>query len=101
MSSYLKAATAAGLFVLSLGAATASQAANEDFCRDYARAAERQVHKAIDSGSCGWAIDRNPARWTTDYHAHFDWCLGASYDDANRERNARRAVLEHCASDWR
>ena len=84
------------MFVLSLGLATASHAANEDFCRDYARAAERQVHKALDSRTCGSAISQNPARWTTDYHAHFNWCLSASYDDASHERDARRHTIDHC-----
>jgi len=91
---------AAGLLAMVMTAwwAPAARAADPEFCSDYARTAEAQVRAAHNSDRCRWAIDQNPARWTGDYGQHYGWCLGASYGNANAEREARRDALDHCAA---
>jgi hypothetical protein len=72
---------------------SAAQAAPEGFCRDYARAAVRQVELARATPAC----DRgNGARWTTDYRVHFDWCMGAAIPAVEAERRARTNWIRSC-----
>ena len=78
-------------------AATSASAANPEFCRDYAHTALNQVHAAMSHPRCDWRTDRNPSRWSTDFRHHFEWCRGASRDEADAERLARRNALDHCA----
>jgi hypothetical protein len=79
---------AAGVIIV-----TAAQAAPEGFCRDYARAAVRQVEAARSVSAC----DRGTGpRWTTDYRIHFDWCLGAPIPAVEAERGARANWIRRC-----
>jgi hypothetical protein len=79
---------AAGALMISI-----AQAAPEPFCRDYARAAARQVEVARSVRGC----DRgNGPRWTSDYRVHFDWCLGAPIPAVEAERQARTNWLRQC-----
>ncbi len=94
MSKKLTLALSAALL---LAAAGSAQAAGEGFCRDYARAAVNQVRGAEHHGRCDLRMDRDPARWSTDFRTHFDWCRGVSRDQADSEREARTRALEHCA----
>lgn len=80
---------------LSLGLATTSFAAGEGFCRDYAHAALNQVRGGMNHHECREQMSGD--RWSTDWHVHYDWCRGASRDQAWSERNARRDMLEDCA----
>lgn len=74
-------------------ALSTAQAAPEPFCRDYARAAVRQVELARSSPAC----DRGTgARWTTDYRVHFEWCLGAPIPAVEAERGARTRWIQRC-----
>jgi hypothetical protein len=72
---------------------SAAQAAGPDFCHDYAIAALRQVHAAMDVPACHPFA---PPRWSTDYHVHYDWCRGADRDAAWAERDARAHHLRDC-----
>jgi hypothetical protein len=94
MSRHSIIALATGV-ALSLGFATASFAAGDDFCRDYARAALNQVRGASHHWECRHQM--SGARWSNDWHTHYDWCRGVSRDQAWSERNARREMLEDCA----
>jgi hypothetical protein len=71
-------------------------AADEGFCRDYARETVGQVRSAYDSRRCGWAVRQNPARWNPDYRAQMDWCRHTSRKNVDRERNARTDTLAQC-----
>jgi hypothetical protein len=95
MSKTLSVALAAAC--LTFGAYGAAHAAGDGFCRDYARAAVNQVRGAMAHYRCDWRTDRDPARWSTDWRVHYDWCRGVSRDQASDEREARRNALEHCA----
>jgi hypothetical protein len=81
---------AAAAFVLTISAA---QAAPEPFCRDYARAAVRQVELARSIPACNRGTG---ARWTIDYRIHFDWCLGAPIRAVEEERGARTNWIRSC-----
>jgi hypothetical protein len=95
--------TVLSISVLAMAGAWTTQAAAADpgLCRDYAHTAEHQVRAAHEDMRCERAVAENPARWTGDYDAHYSWCLGAKTKDVERERNARRATLEHCLPDRR
>jgi hypothetical protein len=81
-------AVAACAFTVSI-----AQAAPEPFCRDYARAAVRQVELARSVPAC----DRGTGpRWTTDYRVHFEWCLGAPIRAVEEERGARTRWIRSC-----
>src|SRR5579862_7654597 len=99
MSKTLPLALSAALLVVAAGAATSARAADRDFCRDYARAAVNQVRGAMSHGRCRFRAENNPARWSTDFRVHFDWCRGVSRDQAEDERDARRHILDRCARD--
>lgn len=72
---------------------SAAQAAPEPFCRDYARAAVRQVELARAIPACNRGVG---PRWTTDYRVHFDWCLGAPIPAVEEERGVRTRWLQRC-----
>jgi hypothetical protein len=101
MARHIAIGLSAVALIIGAGLATQASAADPDFCRDYAHTAVDQVQAALDSRRCGYAIDRNPARWTPDRHAHFDWCRNAPRWQVERERDARREELDHCLNDDR
>jgi hypothetical protein len=78
-------------------AAGPAQAADRQFCQDYARAAVNQVRAADSHRRCEWRTDNNPTRWSPDWREHFEWCRGVSRAEAGDERMARKRALEHCA----
>lgn len=83
------AAACAGLAVLSAPAA----AADPGFCAEYARQAVHEVDVNMSIPGCFKGFD---GRWHRNYGAHYGWCLGASYEQANAEREYRRARLSEC-----
>jgi hypothetical protein len=82
---------------LALGLASSAGAADPGFCHDYAHAAMDQVHRAMDHHRCHYLFDNGGGRWNSDWHAHYNWCLGVSRDQAWGEREARRRALDDCA----
>ncbi len=68
-------------------------AADPQFCANYARDAVHEVNVNMAIPGCFKGF--NP-RWNRDYGVHYGWCLGASYDAANAEREYRRARLSEC-----
>ncbi|MDR3482699.1 MAG: hypothetical protein P4L91_18530 [Burkholderiaceae bacterium] len=73
------------------------RAADERFCRDYARVAVDQAHRAERHGRCDRARRENPARWQGDFRGHYDWCRGVHRDNAEAERAERDRTLDYCA----
>ena len=78
--------TAWVLFALALAPIPAG-AADPAFCRQYARAALVQARGALASPSCGAGLQG--VRWSAEFSAQYEWCLGASPDAAAAERDAR------------
>ena len=85
---------AIGAAALLLAATAAAQAADPAYCRNYATAALRQVNVARSVPRC--AFGARGARWSPYYRVHFNWCLGAPYAAAGRERDARTFYLRRC-----
>jgi hypothetical protein len=81
--------------VLGAGAPTA-RAADPDFCRDYAQGGVTQAREARSHRRCDRLIAQNPARWTLDFKAHFDWCRAVRRGEAERERADRTHDLDGC-----
>jgi len=79
------------------GFALAANAADENFCKDYARAAVNQVRSAEKHERCEHHLRNEGERWTRNYRAHYDWCRGVRREAAWEERNARKYALERCA----
>jgi len=75
---------------------TEAQAADPGFCRQYARAALIQVRGGLSDPACGSGLQGT--RWSSDFAAHYEWCLGASFDAAGDERDARTRYLRGCSS---
>jgi len=84
---------------LSAGAtfAVAARAADEQFCKDYARAAVNQFRTAEKHERCEHHLRDEGSRWSNNYRAHYDWCRGVRREAAREERNARKHALERCA----
>ena len=78
-------------------ASSTVRAADEGFCKEYARVAVDQARDAEEHGRCDRARHENPARWQRDFRGHYDWCRGARRDDADAERADRSRTLDHCA----
>jgi hypothetical protein len=89
-----------GIFAAALASAasmaTAASAADDSFCRDYARETVQQVNSAFQARRCGWDVRQNPARWNPDWRSQMDWCRHTSRKNVDRERNARTGTLAHC-----
>ena len=83
--------TSALLTVTLLGPANA---ADPEFCRQYARAALVQVRGGLSNSACGGGLQG--ARWSSDFAVHYEWCLGASLADTGSERDARAKFLKAC-----
>lgn len=97
MNRHLVLATASGALLLLTAWTPVANAADRGFCRDYARAAVRQVRGAMSHGRCMRHIDEDGDRWSTDFRVHYGWCLDHTRDAADEEREARRDKLERCA----
>jgi hypothetical protein len=76
---------------------SAAHAADRDFCRSYAEAAVRQSKVADEHERCHAAVRDDPARWSSDFRVHMDWCRSAKVEDADHEREGRKHVLDDCA----
>jgi hypothetical protein len=100
MTRLFACALAGGALVI-LASASPAFAAGDGFCRDYARAAVRQVHGAMNHMRCVRHIDEDSGRWSDDFEHHYRWCREVSREQADAEREARRDRLEHCAREWR
>ena len=83
------AAACAGLAVLTAPAT----AADPGFCAQYARQAVHEVDVNMSIPGCFHGFD---ARRNQNYGGHYGWCLGVSYEQANAEREYRRARLSEC-----
>ena len=77
--------------------AVAANAADENFCKDYARAAVNQFRTAEKHERCEHHLRDEGARWSNNYRAHYEWCRGVKRDAAWQERNARKYALERCS----
>ena len=76
--------------------AVAAQAADDNFCKDYAKAAVNQFHTAGKHERCEHHIRDEGARWSNNYKAHYEWCRGVKREAAWEERNARKHAIERC-----
>lgn len=83
------------LMSTALGLAPAVQAADHEFCRNYASAAVNQFHDAERHPRCGYLF-RQGNRWSPDYRMHYDWCRGADWHAADEERRTRNRELYNC-----
>jgi hypothetical protein len=70
------------------------RAADRIFCEEYAAAAVGQSTTAAEAPRCRG--EARGSRWSTDYRQHFEWCLGAQFEDARTEREKRHEYLERC-----
>ena len=86
--------SAVGALMVCLWATADGQAADRGFCEQYAQAALVQVKGGHANRAC--AAGLQGARWSSDYKVHYDWCLGASFQAAGAERDARTAQLKGC-----
>jgi hypothetical protein len=91
MTKFLSSAAIIAALVASAGVA---RAADPDFCRDYARSAIDQYHRAVDL-HCDWLL-RDQAVWSPDYPHHYNWCRGVSREQADQGRDQRRDALDRC-----
>ena len=94
LSRHALVATTAAL--LAAASCLPASAADEPFCREYARAAMNQLHSAEKHQRCEHFLRDQPERWTGDYRKHYDWCRTVKRDQASSERNIRKRELERC-----
>lgn len=94
LNRFLFSAVVIGILA-SAGAISSAQAADDAFCKDYARVAVNQYRSAASHDRCE-VHRRDAGRWHADWRAHYDWCRGAKRDTAWAERNARKRALEQC-----
>jgi hypothetical protein len=83
------------LTLLTLILVPEAQAADPGFCRQYARAALIQVRGGLSDPACAGRLQGT--RWSSDFAVHYEWCLGASFDAAGDERDARTRYLRGCS----
>jgi|ERR1017187_61414 hypothetical protein len=95
MSNRLLFSAAVIAILANAGAISSAQAADDAFCKDYARTAVNQFRAAASHDRCD-VHRRDAGRWQADWRAHYDWCRGVNRDTAWAERNARKRALEQC-----
>ncbi len=78
-----------------LAGSGAAQAADDSFCKDYARAAVNQFRTAEKHERCDRFL-REGSRWSAEWRNHYDWCRGVKRDAAWAERNTRKREIEEC-----
>jgi hypothetical protein len=90
-----KLSFAASILLLSPAVASfPARAADPAFCRQYARAALVQARGALAGAHCGAGLQG--VRWSAEFSAQYEWCLGASPGAAAAERDARMRYLKGC-----
>jgi hypothetical protein len=77
-------------------AAPAVQAADVEFCKEYARGAVSQVRTAAKHRRCEGLLNQE-GRWSSNYKAHYEWCREVKRDQVRSERNERKRELEDCS----
>jgi hypothetical protein len=83
------------LSVLLVAGSGAVRAADPALCKPYARGALVEARDGLASPHCGAGLQGT--RWSTEFSAHYEWCLEASRDAIAAEREARAKVLKGCA----
>ena len=81
-------------WLLLVGGSGAVRAADPAVCTPYARGALVEVREGLASPRCGAGLQGT--RWSTEFSAHYEWCLEASRDAIAAERQARAKVLQGC-----
>lgn len=90
----IRYAVIAAALLAAIAAAPAAQAADPHFCDNYAHTAVRQSELA--QRACANGVNTSEPRWSPNFRLHYDWCLGAPYVDAKRERESRKVVINRC-----
>lgn len=80
-----------GLFLSSILSAPAF-AASDDFCQSYAVQAVGQFETATEASCSNLAY---PV-WSEDFNHHYNWCRGASEEDAGSDGKKRADALAAC-----
>jgi len=93
MSNLIKSALFGGALAAAAIGVSVAKASPPEVCRDYATASVRQALLARSIPACDHGLG---PRWTTDYRVHYDWCLGAPFEDVAAERLARTNWLRSC-----
>ena len=107
MSSFSRSAVVVAALLFGSGGAYTAQAADPDFCHDYARQAVIQFNRSLEHHRCGRMIVAqriadhrseadDAARWSADYRHHYDWCRGVDRDKARSEGIGRLDILSAC-----
>jgi len=75
-------------------AAAPAFAADGRFCEGYAHDAILQLHDGMSHPKCVAGIQGE--RWSAQWRAHYDWCLGVSRQAAVEAERERAAYLQGC-----
>jgi hypothetical protein len=78
-----------------LAASPMVNAADAQFCKDYAERAAQEAARAE-----GFDCARHGPRWMKDAELHRGWCLGAAKTVVQAEVAARRTDLRLCICEW-
>jgi len=73
-----------------------AQAADHEFCRDYAESAVRQFNYAERHERCEGYIRADRNRWQENFKVHYEWCRNVSNEAAWQQRRLRKEALESC-----
>ncbi len=83
------------VLLVALAAETAGvSAADRALCDAYTAEAVKAA-RAVRSGNCGYALGH--PQWSLDPNVHRRWCLFASEDSVDRERDERRRKVSFCS----
>jgi hypothetical protein len=98
MKRSFKLAGASALAALAISGALcvisgAAYAADPAYCAQYARLALHETRVNMETPGCFKGYD---GRWHLDYQRHYSWCLTASVEAVNAERDYRRMRVAQC-----
>ncbi len=62
-----------------------------DRCKNYAATAVQQ-----NQGNLDWKCGYSGPRWSSNYQAHYDWCMKVPKSSADSEETKRKDLLKNC-----
>lgn len=84
----------AGALLSTSANVSVARAADPGYCKHYAELAIWQYHRSQQIPNC---YQGDNAVWVPNFPHHYDWCLGVSWEEAQRGEAIRGNRLRQCS----
>ena len=84
------------MVALTILASSVAQAANIEYCQQYAQEAVNHVRAGREKPGC--ATDMQGPRWSVSLRVHFNYCMSNPVNTVENARSARDEYLRSCGA---